>query len=332
MITPQEQINTDSTGWSLGVYSLPTEPIPKQRRVKVSTYTKLYEHIRQGYGTGHGKNYKPWLTLTRKNPSPTSNQVVSYMPPLERTAHYFSRGEYHTALFLLWLGVLDLREQFPIWPIAHPHPLDGASARISTKLKWSRGLLSIAREADIKHGHEVGSKRPYVASIDLVATTPFGDNFALSFFSSKPIHEPTAKVKWRTLERLELERRYAREVCANYFVSSSALIPLRVASQLEWWIDCSTLHFCPELLKLASKFSDFVNSSLTLSISEAVISASTEFSIPIDHGWSLFRHCAWKQLIDIDPSMQILTSFPVRGGGRALRTKIQQQLFRESWL
>jgi hypothetical protein len=74
------------------------------------THKKMCELIQQGRGMGHGRSYLPWLMLRRKNPSPNSNQAVSWVPPLERTAHYFSRGEYHTALLLLWLGVKDLRE------------------------------------------------------------------------------------------------------------------------------------------------------------------------------------------------------------------------------
>lgn len=89
------------------------------------TFKKLFNQINQGYGQGHGTNYQPWLQIRRKNTSPKSNQVVAWLPPLEREAHFFSRGEYHTALLLLWLQVEDLREQYPLWPVAHPHPLWG---------------------------------------------------------------------------------------------------------------------------------------------------------------------------------------------------------------
>jgi len=277
----QDQIDAWSFGGSHAEERLPTDSLSKRRCPKGMTYKKLFEHIRLGYGTGHGDLYKPWLTLRRKNPSPKSNQVVSFMPPLKRTAHYFSRGEYHTALLLLWLGVQDLREQYPIWPIPHPHPLDGAPCTSSVRLNWSRGLLAIANEAKIEHGREVGSRQPYVASLDLVATVPLQDGPALSVFSSKPIRESDDEVKWRTLERLELERRYALEIGAGYFVSSSALIPLQFAGQLEWWLDCSTLHCVPELLASAQRFSDSISAHPELALSEAVALAAESASINI---------------------------------------------------
>jgi hypothetical protein len=147
------------------------------------------------------------------------------MPPLGRTAHYFSRGEYHTALLLLWLGVDDLREQFPLWPAPHPHPLYGSPLQSNAPLTWAKGLLSIAEEAGIAHGVEVGTRVPYIASLDLLATVTLPTRIALAAFSSKPIPNAGSAVSWRTRERLEVERRYAEDVGSSYFVSHSALIP-----------------------------------------------------------------------------------------------------------
>lgn len=311
--------------------ALLVEPTPKPRRQKGMTHKKLCERIQLGHGMGHGSDYLPWLILRRKNPSPYSNQVASSMPPLGRAAFYFSRGEYHTALMLLWLGVKDLREQFPLWPIAHPHPLDGAPGAESVPRPWSRGLLEIAREANIDHGHEIGTGVPYVASLDLLATVPLRNGYALAGFSSKPITEPNEDVKWRTLERLELERRYATGIGASYFVSSSALVPKLTAGNLEVWLDASTLRCAPHLIDYATEFALHINASLTLPVNEAVMHATQALRLAPDEAWLLFRHCAWTQSVDIDPSRRILTSFPIQAGGRALRANLRQQFFGGTW-
>jgi hypothetical protein len=252
------------------------------------------------------------------------------MPPLERTAHYWSRGEFHFALLLFWLGVQDLREQFPLWPNAHPHPLVGAFGSEDMEFKWSRGLLKIAADAGIDHGVEFGTNIPYVATIDLLATVRQKNGLKLIGFSSKPIGNSDVEVKNRTLERLELERRYFVEIEAAYFVTSSTLVPSLFAGQLEWWFDCATLHFASELLPLADSFANFLNSHLDFSIAEAVTSAAESLSITLDKGWLLFRHCAWTQKIDIDPSVQILTSHPVKSGGHALRAELRKKYFGEN--
>ncbi|MEJ7806646.1 MAG: hypothetical protein WKG03_12105 [Telluria sp.] len=311
--------------------ALPTEPQPKRRRTGHMTPQKLAARIALGHGTGSGADYLAWLTLRRKNASPESNQVISWMPPLRRTAHYFSRGEYHTALFLLWLGVRDLREQFPIWPIAHPHPLENQAETRTGIRPWSKGLLAIAKDAGIKHGAEYGTNLPYVASLDLVATTIYQSGHALTVFSSKPIQTGDEKIKWRTLERLELERRYAAEILARYYVSSSALISLRTAGNLENWLDASTMDNTPELARYAEQFAAEVQARSQLSAVEAVTCAATVCSLSIGQAWFLFRHCAWTQLIDIDPTVRILNSHPIPAGGRALRANLQRRLFGEQW-
>ena len=307
------------------------EPILKPR-TRGMTYAKLYRNIRAGFGCGHGSEYVPWLRLRRKNSSPESNQVVAWLPILNRVAHFFSRGEYHTALLLLWLCVAGLREQYPIWPIAHPHPLIGAAGADGLCLGFSRGLLSIARDAGIDHGYEIGSRLLYIATLDLLVTVRIRDTLGLAIFSSKPIDNPDAEVRWRTLERLELERRYGQEISAPYHVSSSSLVPIQLAGQLEWWLDCATLALTPSLIPLAEPFAEQVMVRSNDSIVEAVCAAADRLKIDLDNAWLLFRHCAWTQAIDIDPSQKILTSYPIRPGGRELRRNLQKSLFGESWL
>lgn len=213
------------------------EPLPKPR-VKGMTYAKLYRSIRAGSGCGHCSEYKPWLRLRRKNPSPESNQVV----------------------------------------------------------------------------------------------TRIGATVKLAIFSSKPIDDRDAEVRWRTLERLELERRYAQEISAPYHISSSALVPILLAGQLEWWLGCATLALTPSLLPLAEPFAEEVMHRSNDSIAEAVCAAVDRLRIDLDSGWILFRHCAWTQAIDVDPSQKILTTYPMRPGGRKLRQNLQKSLFGESWL
>lgn len=321
-----------TAGQGLCSLTLPAEPRPRSNRTRAITRRSLYRRIRDGYGLGHGAAYLAWLSLTRKNPSPESNQVVAFLPQLQRAAHYFSRGEYHTALLLLWLAVQDLREQYPLWPFDFPHPLEGAIGADGIDRPWCRGLLQIAAAAGIDHGHVVGQRdMPYVATIDLLATANIDGRLMLAGFSSKPIGEANDDVKWRMLERLELERRYLEAIGARYRVTASALIPVLMAGQLEWWLDCATLQFAPHLALQAEKFSELVTDRPDLSLVDAVANACAKSKLSPESGWLLFRHGAWTQMIDIDPSLPIITSEPIRRGGRALRSAIRVQLFGADW-
>ena len=58
---------------------------PKKSRWTM-TWDKLQKHLSQGFGMGHGAEYRPWLILRRKNPSKTSNQLAAHLFPLRRDA------------------------------------------------------------------------------------------------------------------------------------------------------------------------------------------------------------------------------------------------------
>ena len=300
------------------------------RRRRLS-WAKLYRQIRLGRGQGHNSNYQPWLQIHKKNSSPDSNQVVTWLPLLNRVAHFFSRGEYHLALLLLWLGVTDLREQYPIWLKRHPHPLRGANGTGHLNGVFVPGLLDIASHAGISNGLEPGTPRPYVATLDILATVPDECMPSLAAFSCKPPSIVAEDARWRTLERLELERRYSGAVSMPYLPCSSSLVPLALASQLESWLDCITLPPSLDQPRLLETFAERISVRTDLCLAESVQHAACRLNIPLDTGWLLFRHCAWSQRIDVDPCATILTSYPIRSGGRALRKSLQFSLFGRTW-
>jgi hypothetical protein len=246
------------------------------------------------------------------------------LPPLGRSLHFFSRGEYRAALLLLWLGVEDLREQYPIWPMPHPHPLDGASGA-PCNLPWSRGLLAIASAAKIDHGTEVGSRIPYVATIDLLATVRTAGRLCVVAFSCKPISEHTTSFNWRMQERLELERRYANELPCPYFLISSSLVPATMAANLETWLADANLH-SSDLIGKVEMFTAYVGAHRNGAAREAVAGAANVCGITQEDGWRLLRHCAWHQIIDLNPTRKILATYPLPPGGRILRQELSAKL------
>jgi len=313
--------------WLASINS-PTGTQKKRRRVM--TWDKLNERVQQGYGMGHGADYQPWLTLRRKNSSRESNQVAAHLHPLHRVGYFFSRGEYQIALLLLWLQIHDLREQYPLWPIAHPHPLYGTPGTDGLQLGYCTGLFDIAAEAGIDHGYFPGTDIPYVATIDFLVTVRNGNEFELVAISCKPIEDPDQEVKWRTLERLELERRYAERMRIRYLIMSSRFVPILMAGQLEWCMERASLSDVPHLAECVDEFSYEFAALPHLSVSDAVARASESQKMSLEEGWMVFRHCAWTQAIDIDLSVPLLTSYPARRNGRVLREKLRGSLFEGS--
>ena len=137
-------------------------------------------------------------------------------------------------------------------------------------------------------------------------------------------------MKWRTLERLELERRYAERMGIRYLIMSSRFVPILMAGQLEWCMERASLSDVPHLAECVDEFSYEFAALPHLSVSDAVARASASQKMSLEEGWMVFRHCAWTQAIDIDLSVPLLTSYPARRNGRVLREKLRGSLFEGS--
>lgn len=83
----------------------------------------------------------------------------------DRACDLKSRQEKKISRALLWLGATDIREQFPIWPWPHAHPLTGAPGAEHLVLDGSPGLMDIANPAKISHGVAIGTTLPYIATV-----------------------------------------------------------------------------------------------------------------------------------------------------------------------
>lgn len=136
--------------------------------------------VKQGRGAGHGADYLPWLTVRDLASRGRSHRVFGHT--CQRTHHLLSDLELAVFLILEWReSTIDIREQFLL------------------RLEETQAL---AVDAGIKH--------PQVQGIDQIMSSDFLVNttdrkyskFALQAKYAKDLNDP------RTVEKLELERRY----------------------------------------------------------------------------------------------------------------------------
>jgi len=295
----------------------------------VMTYPRLHALIQQGFGQGRGDGYKPWIRVTKRNSSPHSNLYVLRIATQLRGLHLLAGTEFRAAHLAAWLGSLEIREQFPLWPHSAPHPLAGLHPERDEKLPSTRGLLAIADEAGIAHGEYVGTDIPYVATTDLVLRIGQPPVDRLVFWSIKPlemmIQGPRSR---RVLERLEMERRYALSVGAAHRVINGTEMNKHLIENLDW------------LMPLRSEFSGLLHpETLQAFTAEYAVPAKTgeKLKVCIEHatralklndkqGFSLFRGATWLGLTDIDLTRPIIMSRqPTKGGSEHLRS-MQQAL------
>jgi hypothetical protein len=136
--------------------------------------------LKQGRGEGSRKDYQPWLTVRDLPSAGRSHRVWGFQT--QRTHHLLSDLELAVFLLFDWNPtVIDIREQFPL------------------RLDETREL---AEKAGIRHP-EVGGQIQIMSSDFLVDTNkPDLLRMAIQVKASSDLSDP------RTIEKLELERRY----------------------------------------------------------------------------------------------------------------------------
>lgn len=321
-------MNWTASDFQSGEFTLKRQgPPPQTGKMTVKKLTAL---IKAGYGQGHFQRYKPWLRVTKRDYSPNSNIGHLHDATLARAHHYRSRAERNTIQLAKWLGAVDIREAFPVWPWSHPHPGDGLPG--FDKLPVHPGLLTVAQEANIDHGRFLGTDIPYVATIDVMATWRLtGDRYKLVAFENKPKEftyapDPLSRAK----ERLELTRRYCMQTNIKRVVLHGELFPRELCVNLDMLEPTLTIQeqkaVCDSsiYLDLIASLNDL---GYQISPYEIVQSFINKTRFAPERLWSMLHLALWRQDVDHDLSLPLKTWRPLVRGGRLYR-----QTLLKNWL
>ncbi len=144
------------------------------------TREKAMQRYENGFGQGIGSDYKPWIGVKDLPSLGTSHRVPGRKNG--RMHELFSDGELRVFLACQHMrGVVDIREQFPLWPLAETE--------------------AIASTLGFRHPGPIGAD-PQVMTTDLLLTMQDGTWIAISV-------KPSSKLKdTGKLRNLEIERRY----------------------------------------------------------------------------------------------------------------------------
>jgi len=297
------------------------------------TLRKLEEAIEQGRGIGIGDRYKPWIRITRSGTSKTSNQSSVRMPGISRRCCFLSQGERHLSHVLWWLGVLDVREQFPLWPWKHANPC----SEVDDTREWPDhpGMIKVAGEAGIPLYTYPGMKIPVVLTLDLLVTVPQGDSApgALLGISCKPQDQYLkARPADRLRERLELDRRYCQAAGIKHLLLHPEQLPRTLPRELEWLAPRATRSEI-EALRRTSRYRDFVSHvtrhTYDRPVTEAIRLARRKVGWGKVKAEGVARTALWVLDVDANPLRHVEFHEPLRPGGRTLREELRRRLFGE---
>lgn len=178
---------------------------------------KITRFHEEGRGTGHGKDYKPWLTIHDLSSLGRSTRVHSFKTGREH--HCLSDLE--TGLFHLleWSDrVSDIREQFP---------LDREVTRM------------LAGEMGVVHPREQQTQADLVMTTDFLVDAWFDGQLRSVAYSVKSAADLE---KSRTLDKLELERRYWARKEVPWFLVTDKDLPRSRIKNLIWLHEMRSLE------------------------------------------------------------------------------------------
>jgi len=168
--------------------------------------TTFQRWIKEGRGAGRGRDYKPWLTVRDVPSMGRSHRIFGHKS--QRIHHLFSDLELAFFLVLEWQQkTLDIREQFPL-------------QRETT--------TEIAEQCGIRHPSVKGVEHYMTTDLLIEVSGSPLPKFALQIKRSEDLGKP------RTVEKLELERRYWERKEVPWFVATEKDVPGAVFQNIDW--------------------------------------------------------------------------------------------------
>jgi len=180
-------------------------------KYKLSWDQKKYEsYLKEGRGSGIGKDYNPWITIHDFPSKGVSSRTPGWKS--NRVHHFLSQNELRYFFLLEWAnGVIDIREQFPL--------LDLEDA------------MQIAEESSIKYPVDNKSKTPYILTSDFMITVNRDGKEISLVRTIKPSDElENSKV----IEKFEIERKYWKKRNIDWGIVTESEIPKNFALNVEW--------------------------------------------------------------------------------------------------
>lgn len=261
------------------------------KRKRTTNQTVIDKRISDGRGQGRGGNYQPWLFIQDVPSQGLATRIKGWKT--KRVHHFLSNLELSYFYVLEWSPIVfDIREQYPLLPLEE--------------------TLAIAEQCSIPHPTDPKTKEPVVMTTDFLITVPRSIEVIEQARTVKTAKDLQSE---RTLEKLEIERRYWQCRDIDWGIVTEREIPEAIAKNVEW------LHpfFEIEYLSFLSQYEIArITTALTLKIAKdnaplADIAAEFDNLLGLEPGSSLSvsRHLLANRRWLVDMNRLIQPSKPL---------------------
>lgn len=236
------------------------------KRVRSWSKSKYEQYMKAGRGQGESSSYLPWISVHDFSSLGMVSRIAGHKT--KRVHHFLSRNELNYFFLLEWSDkVLDIREQFPL-----------ADVELAA---------DIAQKAGIEYPHDNVSGFPYVLTCDFMITTADG----LKARTIKCASELNNK---RTVEKLEIERRYWEQVGVDWKIVTEREIPMQRCRNIEW------LYVAADVPEYLASLREVFRSQIQTAapVGEVAEVFDEQYGLPHGSGLRLLKNMLWhKELI-----------------------------------
>lgn len=255
----------------------------RARRFK--TQADVDRYVTDGYGSGEGESYKPWLRV-QDVPSRGRSRKVQGMK-VNRIHQVFSDLEYRYLTVLEFSErVVDIREQYPLFP--------------------TEEAQQIAARLGIAYPRYPATAVPYVMTTDFLVTCvdATGQKYTAARTLKYSEELTTDKNLQRRLEKFELEQAlWASKGVTNWGIVTENMLGRALTRNLEWLRQGGVpqqRHLAqPDVQRLfIDHLAFFVSGSRTLA--SVIRTVANAIRLPYTDAVMLFKHLVWQKAIVFD--------------------------------
>jgi hypothetical protein len=180
------------------------------KRKRQTDKTVIDKRISDGRGQGRGSEYKPWLLVQDVPSQGLATRIKGWKT--KRVHHLLSNLELSYFYILEWSRVVfDIREQYPLLPLEE--------------------TLAIAEQCGIRHPTDPKTQEPVVMTTDFFITVPQSIEVIEQARTLKTVKDLQSE---RTLEKLEIERRYWHNRNIDWGIVTEQEIPQALTKNVDW--------------------------------------------------------------------------------------------------
>ena len=188
------------------------------KRNRSTDQQKIEKRLKDGRGEGRGVTYQPWLRIQDVPSQGLASRVKGWKTGREH--HLMSNLETSYLFILDWSqSVLDIREQFPLLPLGETQ--------------------EIAEQCGVIHPTDPKTQQSVVMTTDFLITLKQNVRDVEHARAIKPAVDLQSQ---RTLEKLEIERRYWERRNIDWGLVTEQEIPKTLVENLRWLRSCYQLE------------------------------------------------------------------------------------------